>query len=448
METDIDTQVVSDEGPIIAPILCRAALQRSVAKIFYHAGFEEFQPSALEAMTETAADFFQRLVHTFCVYQEAPRVYEAKPEVVVFPGSIVAKQALLKPQMLSMEPNLKTTVKILKPRFTFEERILHTLHENGLDLDVLESYIKDDVERLSSKLDAQHGRMRDYLAELLRPAFDTAAVGTDGAGAFNDGSEQFVGGDFAEDIDEDFFGFKELGLDKEFGLASLSVPLHLLQSRVHNAYQPTNVNAVSGIGQIMEPPSPYPALTSETLEGQIGLVKEFFRAKLTANDDDPLVEDEELPAKQRFPKPRLPPTGKISSPRKRPIREQQMMARKKRKLELEEQRERDRDREESALNGVGGAGENGGAGVINGVPRLTNGMSTGDDAKNAIALDGLDKGTTTITTTDTQAKKTLKPISKLKFELPPKRAADDDEDVGDPEKTGLLSPESMALAVH
>jgi transcriptional activator SPT7 len=55
-----------------------------------------------------------------------------------------------------------------------------------------------------------------------------------------DGSEQFVGGDFAEDIGDDFFGFKELGLDKEFGIASLSVPLHLLQGRMHNAFQPVN----------------------------------------------------------------------------------------------------------------------------------------------------------------------------------------------------------------
>jgi hypothetical protein len=32
-------------------------LQRSVAKIFYHTGFEEYQPSALEAVTDIAADF-------------------------------------------------------------------------------------------------------------------------------------------------------------------------------------------------------------------------------------------------------------------------------------------------------------------------------------------------------------------------------------------------------
>jgi hypothetical protein len=58
---------------------------------------------------------------------------------------------------------------------------------------------------------------------------------------FNDGSEQFVGGDFAEDIGDDFFGFKELGLDKEFGLSSLSVPLHLLQGRMHSTYQTQHI---------------------------------------------------------------------------------------------------------------------------------------------------------------------------------------------------------------
>lgn len=119
------------------------------------------------------------------------------------------------------------------PRFTHEESVLHALHANGVDLETLETYVKDDVERLSTKLAGMHDRMRSYYAELLRPAMDN--VGADGAGAFHDGSEQFVGGDFAEDIGEDFFGFKELGLDREFGL-TFSVPLHLLQNRVHNAY--------------------------------------------------------------------------------------------------------------------------------------------------------------------------------------------------------------------
>jgi transcriptional activator SPT7 len=210
METDIQPMVVSEEGALMAPLVCRAALQRSVGKIFYHAGFEEFQPSALDAVTDVAAKFFQNLVASLGIYRETPKMKSDVPITL---------------------PSGKTTN--WTPRFTQEESVLHALHANGVDLEHLETYVKDDVERLGSKLSGMHDRMRSYYAELLRPAMDN--VGQDGAGAFNDGSEQFVGGDFAEDIGEDFFGFKELGLDREFGL-TFSVPLHLLQNRVHNAY--------------------------------------------------------------------------------------------------------------------------------------------------------------------------------------------------------------------
>jgi transcriptional activator SPT7 len=210
METDIQPMVVSEEGALMAPLVCRAALQRSVGKIFYHAGFEEFQPSALDAVTDVAAKFFQNLVASLGIYRETPKMKSDVP--ITLPSGKITNWA---------------------PRFTQEESVLHALHANGVDLETLETYVKDDVERLGSKLSGMHDRMRSYYAELLRPVMDNA--GQDGAGAFNDGSEQFVGGDFAEDIGEDFFGFKELGLDREFGL-TFSVPLHLLQNRVHNAY--------------------------------------------------------------------------------------------------------------------------------------------------------------------------------------------------------------------
>lgn len=104
---------------------------------------------------------------------------------------------------------------------------------------------------------------------------------------------------------------------------------------MHSAYQAQQAShgALSATGLVFAPPPPYEPVTVESVEREIGLVREFFRQKLKANRDEALVEDEELPAKQKFPKPRLPPTGKISSPRKRPIREQQQMAKKRRKLE-------------------------------------------------------------------------------------------------------------------
>ncbi|KAF2869189.1 transcriptional activator spt7 [Massariosphaeria phaeospora] len=372
IEADIEPIVVSEEGPVMAPYVCRAAMQRSVAKIFYHAGFEEFQPSALDAITDVAGEFFEKLVASFGVYRETPKVKTDTP--------------------LAVQDGAMTN---WVPRFSQEESLLHALNVNGVDLETLETYVTEDVDRLGSKLSGMHDRMRSYYAELLRPALDNNA-GADGVGAFNDGSEQFVGGDFAEDIGEDFFGFKELGLDREFGL-TFSVPLHLLQNRMHSAYARENTNIVATTGVLMEEPTKFEPVTVQNYSGQIALVHDWFLSKLQENNNDTLVEDEDLPPKQRFPKPRLPPTGKITSPRKRPLREQQQMARKKRKL--------DEDKDDHAGHDHG-SGTNGG---------LAKGLG--------------------------------KPVGKLKLEMPQK----ENQSVPEPEKddgsaVGMISPESIPAA--
>lgn len=79
----------------------------------------------------------------------------------------------------------------------------------------------------------------------------------------------------------------------------------------------TNTAAVSAFSI---PPSLQP-VTLQSLTNEIGLIHNFFQAKLHANNDQPLVEDDDLPQKHKLPKPRLPPTGKITSPRKKPVRE-------------------------------------------------------------------------------------------------------------------------------
>lgn len=303
VEADIEPHVTTDDGPIMANYACKAALQRSVAKLCYHAGFEELQPSALDVITDIAGDYFAKLAQTFNIYREAPRI----------PAIGAAADAGQR----------------FQERFTNEEVVLHTLSENGLDVEALEGYVRDDVDRLGAKLGVMHDRMKAHLSDLLRPALTDA--GADGSGAFNDGSDQFVGGDFAEELGEDFFGFKALGLDSEFGMSSLSVPLHLLHTRLYNN-QPTQV--AQGPSTDIFPPLPaLEPLTKDTVEDQIGLVRNFFLAKLHANDDQPLLEDEELPPKQRPSRPRLGPTGKITSPRKRPLKEQTGNSKKKKKLD-------------------------------------------------------------------------------------------------------------------
>lgn len=305
VEQDIDGHFVAGSGPVMAPDVCKAAMRRSVAKIFYHAGFEELQPSALDVATDMAGDYFAKLIRTFNVYREAEK------------KDATGKWAERGAQC--------------QPRFSQEEVILHTLNESGHTLEELEGYAKDDVDRLGSKLGVIHERMKSHLADLLRPALNDA--GPDGAGAFKDGSEQFVGGDFAEELGEDFFGFKALGLDQEFGLEMMSVPLHLLQARVRNTYQVQAQNTDEVVVDLFEPPPPSEPVTKDNIQGQIGIVRNFFLAKLHANGDQPLVEDEDLPVKQRRPRPRLGATGKIVSPQKRPPKEQIALAKKKKKLE-------------------------------------------------------------------------------------------------------------------
>ncbi|KAH7154939.1 SAGA complex protein [Dactylonectria estremocensis] len=304
-EQDIEPHFVGDDGPVMCAETCQNALKRSIAKILYTSGFEELQPSAIDTFTGVAADYFQKLIRTFNVYNESE-----------------------KKAALSMVDGPK-----FQPRYTPEEVILHTLDESGTDITQLELYANDDIDRLGSKLGGLHERMKLHLTDLLRPAL-TGESGADGVGAFKDGSEQFVSGDFAEELGEDFFGFRALGLDKEMGLEMISVPLHLLQSRVRTQYQ-MQTQTVGGVSteELFQPLTASEPVNRENIQDQIGLVKNFFLAKLHANNDQSLVEDEDLPTKQKKPRPRLGASGKIVTAQKRPPKEQLALAKKKKKLE-------------------------------------------------------------------------------------------------------------------
>jgi len=82
------------------------------------------------------------------------------------------------------------------------------------------------------------------------------------------------------------------------------------------------INPVGGEGgpaaQTEHPePPPWDPVSADSIDAEIGLIRNFLRTKLTSSEGPYLTEDENLPLKQRPAKPRLPPTGKISTPRKR-----------------------------------------------------------------------------------------------------------------------------------
>lgn len=287
VEADISSHVMSDDGAVMAPWVCKAAFQRSIAKIFFHAGFEEFQPSALDVITDLAADFFHRICSSLVNYREDYKI----------PGST----------NVAVGQKIEMTWQI---PHTSEEAIMHALHSGGMTMNDLDLYAREDIDRTSTKLVTMHDRMKAHLADLLRPALtdDTAH----GQGTFIDGGEQFVGGDFAGDLDdEDFFGFRELGLDKEFGMSSLTVPFHILQNRLgaHNR----EVSIVEVGEKVFKEPARWGKVNVENVEEHVGLIRNWFQRKLRDNGDRPLVEDLELPIKQRpgYGRPRIPASGKI-----------------------------------------------------------------------------------------------------------------------------------------
>jgi transcriptional activator SPT7 len=148
----------------------------------------------------------------------------------------------------------------------------------------------------------------------------------------------------------------------------------------------------------MPQPPPFEPVTIHNVSNQIGLVQEWFLAKLRDNNEQPLVEDEDLPSKQRFPKPRLPATGKITSPRKRPLKEQNQMKNKKRKI--------DEGKDSSQGNDAGSA------------------------ANGAIS------------------RNVAKPVGKLRLDMP---SSKENQNVPEPEKedgsaVGMISPESILAA--
>lgn len=274
-------------------VLARSLIQRSSAHVLYHAGFEDFQPQALDAFTEVAGEFMKTIGKVMKEYTESQQ------------------------------------------KLSTEEAVRHTLFEVGVeDLNALEDYVAEEIDSRSEKVVALHDRLKKFLGDFIQGNVD----GDSGdKNLFDENNrDAFVSGSFGEETGEDFFGFRELGLDKEFGMSSLSVPLRLLQGRL----RPTNGHNTAGDGDGVSPSvrfdRRFPHITKQVAARQIALFRPFLDAKFAllsphdggegvgessggggsgsaaAGSAPYLTEDEDLPMRQKRPKPRLGPTGKIS----------------------------------------------------------------------------------------------------------------------------------------
>ncbi|KAG7722708.1 hypothetical protein KL949_000240 [Ogataea haglerorum] len=334
---DIDPQSKLPTRDQLMPQVAYAALERSVSTIIMANGFETTNPSCVTIVTQLAEQYFGNLVKS------------------------------LKMNMESNSIN-KLPLKSKRP-MSFKDILLISLQENGIEKpDVLYSHYKEHLTKQNKKLTDLKFKLEGFLRDLLRPGIQEITENQ-----FTDDSEQFLNGDFSNEIGEDFFGFKELGLDKEFNLLTSTIPLHLLHSKLSTQLSHLDSKSKKAKYEDFQEVQ-FPKLRKRDLSSQIGLLKPFYEDLLsksraayakqlkkhrqslgltdteglpTASNGTPnapesgsapnggeppsdfveiedpedlvILEDDDLPLKQRNHRPKVPPNGRISQVKRKLI---------------------------------------------------------------------------------------------------------------------------------
>lgn len=271
-----------------------SVFRRNIAKIAMQTGFETTQQAAINTLTQVAERYLGNLIKSLKLHSET------------------------------------TSDNRLPPR----EILLLSLLENGVDRpDDLYTFVQERVVKQQGKLKDLRIKLSNFLKDLLRPGLENF-----NEKSFEDNSEQFMTGDFSNGIGDDFFGFKELGLDKEFKMLTSSIPIYLLHSRLHNQFTTGGGTAQRNKYEDLQ------EYETEKIHGnevdkQIGILIPFYQTlyeksqtfyvkaqkkkgesmELPPDNIFILTEDEDLPQKQRNVRPKLPPTGRISSIKKKII---------------------------------------------------------------------------------------------------------------------------------
>lgn len=292
-EVDIDPALrLPNHDPFSAPVQY-AAFRKGVAKVAMHTGFESTERLALDTLAQIGVRYMLNLARLMKLHCES------------------------------------TTTNSLGSR----DLLLTVLLEHGVEKpDDLYTFVRERAQKHHTKLVDLRQKLSNFLRDLLRPSLELFSEKS-----FEDNSEQFTTGDFTSELGDDFFGFKELGLDKEFRMLLRLIPVYLLHLRLHSI---NNTGPVSKVSKYEDLRDYVPRkLTQADVPQQIGILQPFYRAlvekseavyvKLQKRKGEPtqlpapeafvLVEDDELPQRQRNMRPRLQPTGKIPSLKKKQL---------------------------------------------------------------------------------------------------------------------------------
>ncbi|GME76379.1 unnamed protein product [[Candida] boidinii] len=293
-EIDVDpVERIEQSHEFFSNDVCFASLKRSISKIIMANGFESTNPFCANILTQIAESYIGNLAKSMKLHKES---------------SSINKLAIANKRPVSLN-----------------DILLLSLLENGIEKpDVLYSYHKEQLMKQNAKLKDLKFKMENFLKDLLRPGIQDITENN-----FGDDSDQFLNGDFSNEIGEDFFGFRELGLEREFGLLTATIPFHLLHSRLNNSYNFLDRNTKKAKYEDLDELN-YPKLNKVSMKYQIGLLKPFYEnllhkseihilkqkkkngevEKLPERDEEiEFLENEELPQKQRNNRPRVPPNA-------------------------------------------------------------------------------------------------------------------------------------------
>ena len=99
------------------------------------------------------------------------------------------------------------------------------------------------------------------------------------------------------------------------------IPLHKRGISFHQKTSPvTNNHRTNENDRMYAAPEPFEPVTSENIENEIGLLKPYFLMKLQTTESGILLEEDVFQEKDQLKKvfrPKIPPTGKIATPKKR-----------------------------------------------------------------------------------------------------------------------------------
>lgn len=244
----------------------REQMAWQVRMLLAHAGFDGSHATALQVLTDVSREYMMGLARTLRLYADR-----------------------------------------FGSQMSAEEMVVHALQNSGgTHVPKLDAYIRNDVERYGARLREWlrklQGAYREQLANLGRTVVeDEALLAHDG--------EALALGHFAEGLGDDFFGLRELGLDRELGLAGLSVPSRLFFGR--NAHP--SVVAADGERKktpTYAPPPPVVPVSRASLPAQLGLLRPWYAAHFVQGETPTSTDivPEVAPERPRY---KVPTSGKL-----------------------------------------------------------------------------------------------------------------------------------------